>query len=115
VTNSNDLLKQFRALDPDEQERFVFSIWRWLPPWRFFWPTNCGIDKTPGTCGGVARIVRTRIPVWTLEQMRRLNVGESEILRCYPTLRAEDLVNAWHYVGCHEEEINAQIRANEEA
>ena len=25
-----------------------------------------GFDKTPGVCGGDARVVRTRIPVWTL-------------------------------------------------
>ena len=54
-----------------------------------------GIDSTPGVCGGEPCIVRTRVPVWVLEQSRRLGMSEVELLRSYPTLRAEDLVNAW--------------------
>ena len=42
--------------------------------------------------------VRTRVPVWVLEQSRRLGMSEDELLRSYPTLRAEDLVNAWAYL-----------------
>jgi uncharacterized protein (DUF433 family) len=74
-----------------------------------------GIEKQPGVCGGDPRIVRTRIPVWLIEQMRRLGSSEAEILRCYPTLRAEDLVHAWWYVDLHESEITQQIRDNEQA
>jgi uncharacterized protein (DUF433 family) len=74
-----------------------------------------GIESTPGVCGGEARIVRTRIPVWVLEQARRLGVSEADLLRSYPTLRAEDLVHAWAYVRGHREEIEHQIRENEEA
>jgi uncharacterized protein (DUF433 family) len=37
------------------------------------------------------------------------------LLRGYPTLRAEDLANAWAYVRAHREEIEQQIRENEEA
>ncbi|MBC8161283.1 MAG: hypothetical protein H7Z42_08690 [Roseiflexaceae bacterium] len=33
------------------------------------WP---GIEKTAGVQGGDACIVRTRIPIWTLESYRRL-------------------------------------------
>jgi uncharacterized protein (DUF433 family) len=73
-----------------------------------------GIDKTPGVCGGEARIVRTRIPVWVLEQARRLGVTEAELLTSYPALRAEDLGNAWAYVRQHRDEITEAIRANEE-
>jgi uncharacterized protein (DUF433 family) len=72
-----------------------------------------GIDKTPEVCGGDARVVRTRIPVWTLEQARRLGVTESELLASYPTLRAEDLGNAWAYVRQHRGEIDRAIAANE--
>ncbi len=74
-----------------------------------------GIESTPGVCGGEPRIVRTRIPVWLLEQARRLGATEAELLRSYPTLRAEDLVNAWAYVRAHRDEIEQQIRENEEA
>lgn len=72
------------------------------------------IVATPGVCGGVARIIRTRIPVWLLERMRQLAVSETEILRSYPTLCAVDLVQAWSYVDSHREEIERQIRENEE-
>ncbi len=74
-----------------------------------------GIDSTPGVCGGEPCIVRTRVPVWVLEQAKRLGASEADLLRCYPTLRAEDLVNAWAYVRSHQEEIDQQIRENEEA
>lgn len=72
-----------------------------------------GIESTPGVCGGESCIVRTRIPVWVLEQARRLGTSEADLLRCYPTLRAEDLANAWAYVRSHRKEIEQQIRENE--
>jgi uncharacterized protein (DUF433 family) len=53
--------------------------------------------------------------VWVLEQARRLGVSEADLLRNYPTLRADDLSNAWAYVRSHREEIEQQIRQNEEA
>ena len=48
-----------------------------------------------------------------LEQARRLGVSEADLLNSYPTLRAEDLANAWAYVRSHREEINRQIAENE--
>jgi uncharacterized protein (DUF433 family) len=72
------------------------------------------IVTTPGVCGGAPRIIRTRIPVWTLERMRQLGVSEADILRSYPSLRAIDLVQAWSYVAAYREEIERQIRENEE-
>jgi uncharacterized protein (DUF433 family) len=74
-----------------------------------------GIESRPGVCGGAPCIVRTRIPVWVLEQSRRLGISEAELLRSYPTLRAEDLTNAWAFVRSHRSEIDLQIRENEEA
>src|SRR5436190_12269959 len=72
-----------------------------------------GIEGRPGVCGGEPCIVRTRIPVWVLEQARRLGVSEADLLRAYPTLRAEDLANAWAYTRSHRQEINHQIEENE--
>ena len=72
-----------------------------------------GIESVTGVCGGDAVVVRTRIPVWLLEQARRAGLGDAEILSAYPTLRAEDLVNAWAYSRSHRAEIDEQIRANE--
>jgi uncharacterized protein (DUF433 family) len=74
-----------------------------------------GIEVNPEVCGGDPCIVRTRIPVWLLVQARRLGTSEAEILRAYPTLRAEDLANAWSYYRGHREEIERQILENEAA
>jgi uncharacterized protein (DUF433 family) len=74
-----------------------------------------GIESQPGVSGGEACIVRTRIPVWVLVRARQLGTTEAELLRSYPTLRAEDLANAWAYYRGHRDEIDQQIRENEEA
>jgi uncharacterized protein (DUF433 family) len=50
-----------------------------------------------------------------LEQARRLGTSEADLLRAYPSLRAEDLANAWAYVRSHRAEIDQQIHENEEA
>lgn len=74
-----------------------------------------GIENNPDVCGGELCIVGTRIPVWVLERGRQLGSTEADLLCGYPTLRAQDLVNAWTYVNAHREEIERQIRENEEA
>ena len=74
-----------------------------------------GIESRDGVCGGEPCITRTRIPVWVLEQARRLGTSEADLLRSYPTLRAEDLTHAWSYVRSHRAEIEAQIESNENA
>lgn len=74
-----------------------------------------GIESRPNVCGGDPCIVRTRIPVWALDQARRLGMSEADILQSFPTLRAEDLVHAWAFVRAHGDEIERQIRENEEA
>ncbi len=73
-----------------------------------------GIESQDGVAGGAPCIVRTRIPVWLLEQARRLGTTEADLLRAYPTLRAEDLANAWAYVRGHRSEVEQQIVENEE-
>jgi uncharacterized protein (DUF433 family) len=74
-----------------------------------------GVESIPGICGGEPCIVRTRIPVWLLVQASRLGTSEADLLRSYPTLRAEDLANAWAYYRSHKEEIEQEVRDNEEA
>ena len=73
------------------------------------------IEKTQNVVGGEARITNTRIPVWVLENYRRLGWSEANILENYPTLHAADLVNAWLYVQANMEEINRAIQTNEMA
>lgn len=74
-----------------------------------------GIESIADVCGGEPCIVRTRIPVWVLVQAKLLGTTQAELLHCYPTLRVEDLSNAWAYFHSHQEEIELQIRQNEEA
>ena len=74
-----------------------------------------GIESRSDVCGGEPCIVRTRIPVWLLENARRLGKTEAEILAAYPTLRAEDLTNAWSYVRAHRDEVERHIVENEAA
>jgi uncharacterized protein (DUF433 family) len=74
-----------------------------------------GIESNLSVNGGDASIVRTRIPVWVLVRARQLGTSEADLLRSYPTLRAEDLANAWAYYRSHREEITRQIEENEAA
>ncbi|KPV54550.1 hypothetical protein SE17_03060 [Kouleothrix aurantiaca] len=76
------------------------------------WP---GVEKTPGIQGGDACIVRTRIPIWTLESYRRLGWNDERILTNFPTLREADLLYAWLYVDANRQEIEAALREQEAA
>jgi uncharacterized protein (DUF433 family) len=95
----------------EERERSYF----WLAVASDNYVCNNGIESHPDICGGEPCIVRTRIPVWSLIQSQKLGMNDAEILRCYPTLRAEDLVNARNYAYRNGEEIHFQIRENESA
>jgi uncharacterized protein (DUF433 family) len=74
-----------------------------------------GIESNPGVNGGEPCVVRTRIPVWVLIQARQLGISEADLLRSYPSLHAEDLVNAWAYYRTYRQEIEQQIQENESA
>jgi uncharacterized protein (DUF433 family) len=74
-----------------------------------------GITSSPDVCGGEPRIAGTRIPVWVLVQYRKLGATEADLLRAYPTLRSEDLANAWAYYRIHKDAIEQQIMENEAA
>lgn len=72
-----------------------------------------GVESIPGVCGGEPCVVRSRIPVWLLEQARRLGTDEADLLRAYPALRAQGLANAWGYVRALPEETDRPVRENE--
>jgi uncharacterized protein (DUF433 family) len=74
-----------------------------------------GIERTPGICGGSARIAGTRIPVWAIVQYTRLGVSQAELLQAYPTISADDLANALAYYRTHPDEIANEILENEAA
>jgi uncharacterized protein (DUF433 family) len=71
-----------------------------------------GIDFNERICGGSARIMRTRIPVWLLESLRRGGKTDAELLTAYPSLTAEDLANAWNYARSHRDEMDRDIASN---
>lgn len=74
-----------------------------------------GIEKTPNVCGGSACIIRTRIPVWTLVSFKKLGMSDAVLLKSYPSLRKQDLNNAWAYYKTNKKEIDLDIQENAEA
>ena len=77
--------------------------------------TYPGIEKTPNVCGGSACIIRTRIPVWTLVSFKKMGSDDATLLTAYPTLRQQDLNNAWAYYEANQKEIDTDIKENNEA
>ncbi len=71
-----------------------------------------GIERVSDDETGTAFVVRTRIPVWLLEQLRRLGATDADLLQAYPILRAADLANTWAYVRVHTVEIDEAIAEN---
>ena len=96
-------------LSPGERAQAL----QWLV--RLLGHASPGIERTAGVCGGEPCLLRTRVPVWVLVQARKLGSSESDILRAYPSLRAEDLSNAWSCYEFHGAEIDRQIAENEAA
>ena len=74
-----------------------------------------GIEKAANVCGGDACVAGTRVPVWVLEQARRLGASEGDLLADYPSLTAADLAVSWAYVRANRSDIESAIRGNEEA
>src|SRR5438132_12100454 len=106
-------LRDFEKMLPDLSPGEKAQILKWVV--QELGGAFPGIDSRTDVCGGEPCIVRTRIPVWLLERARRLGASEQELLAAYPSLRAEDLVNAWAYARSHAAEIEEQIRENEAA
>ena len=106
--NSVDVLKQTEMAIAGLSDRDRKTLFK-----KFSRDANEGIEKNDGVMGGVACIHRTRIPVWLLYRARQLGLSEGDLLKSYPGLAAEDLVNAWSYAESHIDEIESQIQANE--
>ncbi|MDE0141838.1 MAG: DUF433 domain-containing protein [Caldilineaceae bacterium SB0670_bin_27] len=106
-------LERIRDLIPDITAAEKAELLQWIV--RDIGGAFPGIESRPGVLGGDPCIVRTRIPVWLLAQARILGSSEADILRAYPTLRAEDLTNAWAYYRANRDEIERQIKVNEAA
>jgi len=102
-----DLRAQVAALSSDEKAEMLQLL---VADLTGRWP---GISKTPGVCGGDACIAGTCIPVWSLEIDRRMGWSDEQIVKKFPTLRANDLDTAWAYVAAHPDEIEHDIRLND--
>lgn len=103
-----ELEHQLLALSDDEKAAVVQLLCKSkITPWR-------GIEKTPGVCGGSACIAGTRITVWGLVEARRLGYSEADLLTSYPSLSATDIANAWVYAEAFSDEIETEIRENDE-
>lgn len=72
------------------------------------------IVKTPGTCGGQARLNGHRIPVWMLERYRRMGHTAEDIVRKIMThITVEQVEAAWEYAAKHKAEVRQSERDNE--
>jgi uncharacterized protein (DUF433 family) len=73
------------------------------------------INKTPGVCGGRARIGNHRIAVWGLVEMRQNGATDAHLREAYPHVDPKLFDAAWQYAEAHPNEIAFDIRENEEA
>jgi uncharacterized protein (DUF433 family) len=78
-------------------------------------PLGRGIEKTPQVCGGSACIADTRITVWGLVEAKQIGYTEADLLISYPSLSATDLANAWVYAAAFPQEIELEIKENNDA
>jgi type III restriction enzyme len=72
-------------------------------------PGGGDICHTDGVVGGSARVRNTRIPVWTLVQLKQLGRTDAELLTDYPGLTGDDLDAVWDYYRGHTAEIEQAI------
>jgi uncharacterized protein (DUF433 family) len=72
------------------------------------------VPKQADRQGGDACVHGTRIPVWVLDNCRRLGMRDAKILSTYLSLTLPDLETAWDYVIANRQEIEQAIRENEE-
>jgi uncharacterized protein (DUF433 family) len=86
-----------------------------LPPSPDAAPPASWVEKSPGVCGGDARIRKTRVTVWGLVERRNQGLSDSEILEHLPDLAQADLDAAWDYYAQHQDEIDRAIQDEEAA
>jgi type III restriction enzyme len=73
------------------------------------------ISRTPTICGGDACIRDTRIPVWSVIQAHRLGTSAEGLRNYFVTpLTPEDVHAALAYYEEHTEEIDSEIRSNQQ-
>ena len=74
----------------------------------------CGYESTlPEIEGAAACVGDSRIPVWTLVQLKKLGRSETQLLGDFPSLVQADLDAVWNYYRENPAEIDQPIAAEE--
>src|SRR5437773_1600161 len=73
------------------------------------------IEKTPGVCGGAARIGNHRITVAQLIWYRKRGMSNEKLRDAFPTLTEQDLEACWDYYHHNANEIEREIWFNDTA
>jgi len=74
------------------------------------------VTKTPGVCGGRARIGRRRIAVWSLVESRSLGIPDETLMADFvPPLTRAELEAAWRYAAINPTEISRDLRENRDS
>jgi uncharacterized protein (DUF433 family) len=73
------------------------------------------IVSTPGTCGGKPRVAGHRIRVQDIVILKeRMGMTIDEIVSSYPTMTPEKIAAALEYYQAHREEIERDLKEEEE-
>lgn len=102
-----DIVQLAGNLNPEEKLALAKSLLVQVYPVE---STETGIVKTPGVCGGSARIANSRIPVRSIIEAKQLNVSDDELLSSYPTIGKKDIENALIYYAKHRDEIEGELQ-----
>ena len=73
------------------------------------------IVKTENVCGGSACFLNSRFPIWTLVAYKKLGLSDDELMYNFPTITPQRLSDAWAYYEIFKDEIDNDIRENDEA
>lgn len=91
------LVQMIESLPPEDYALFQSQL------------TTRSVQKTPGICGGHARIRSTRIPIWTIISLQNQGADDNELLHNFPALTPFDLIVARAYYASHPEEVDHAI------
>lgn len=69
------------------------------------------IRHTNGVAGGDACVRDTRVPVWTLVQLKKLGRSEQQLIADFPGITQDDLDAVWVYYRAPTDEIEKAIAA----
>ncbi len=72
------------------------------------------IQKQANISGGCACIANTRLTVWNLVVWHQLGLSDQALLEKYPQLTQNQLEAAWNYYAQNKDEIDREIKENEE-